>query len=106
MSHYHYKKENYKSALLYSSYATKIDEQNSLAHYYKARAHHKLGQFTDALDEYNNVIDIDPNFGFAYFQRSSLMFSIGVMPFGCYDLRMADSLNVKGASQALKLYCH
>lgn len=105
LSQYHYNKEDYEAALLFCSYAVNLDEESALAHYYKARAHHKLGQFNDALDEYNKVIDLDPEYGFAYFQRSSLMFSIGVYAYGCYDLRMADSLNVEGANQALKKFC-
>ncbi|MCK5208354.1 MAG: tetratricopeptide repeat protein [Cyclobacteriaceae bacterium] len=105
LSQYYYKESKYESAVNLCKYATIIDEQNYLAHYYKARAHHKIGDILEALAEYNSVIDINPDFGFAYFHRSSLMLSIGLQPFGCYDLKIADSLNVKGAREALLKYC-
>ena len=105
LSQYYYKGSEFESAVNLCTYATMIDEQNYLAHYYKARAHHKIGDFLDALEEYNSVIDINPDFGFAYFHRSSLMLSIGLGPLGCYDLKIADSLNVKEARGALLKYC-
>jgi tetratricopeptide (TPR) repeat protein len=101
----YYKKKHYEWAENFCDKVIMIDDQNYLAHYFKARAYHKIGQFDDALDGYNAAIDINPDFGFAYFQRSSLMLSVGLRPYGCYDLRMADSLNVKGAKEALLKYC-
>lgn len=105
LSQCYYAQENYNSAANLCDQAILIDGQNDLAHYYKGRAYHKLGKFNDAIDGYNSAIDINPEFGFAYFQRSSLLLSVGLRPFACYDLKKADSLDVKGAKAALLKYC-
>jgi tetratricopeptide (TPR) repeat protein len=106
LSQLYYAEGNYRLAITLCKSAVQLDDQNYLAHYFLARAYHKYGDQLHALNSYNATIDINPNFGFAYYQRSSLMFSIGLDPCGCYDLKMADTLKVAGASQALKLYCH
>jgi len=105
LSQYYYNSGKYPSAINLCQAAINIEKDNYLAHYFKARAHHKNGDFNEALEEYNNVIDINPDFGFAYFQRSSLMLSIGLKPYGCYDLQTADSLHVEGAHEAYLKYC-
>ncbi|NJN26893.1 MAG: tetratricopeptide repeat protein [Cyclobacteriaceae bacterium] len=105
LSQHHFHKAEFKSALLYANYAVQLDKKSALGYYYQARANHKLGYFNEALSAYNTAIELDPEFGFAYFQRSSLLLSIGLRPLGCYDLRMAQSLHVQGAAEALDLYC-
>jgi tetratricopeptide (TPR) repeat protein len=105
LSQYYYKEGKYQSAVNLSAAATMIEKDNYLAHYFKARAHHKNGDIIAALEEYNIVVDLNPDFGFAYFHRSSLWLSIGLRPYGCYDLVTADSLQVKGAREAFNKYC-
>ncbi|UCE92996.1 MAG: tetratricopeptide repeat protein, partial [Flavobacteriaceae bacterium] len=94
LSKFYYRTENYEAAANLSSRAAMVEEDNYLAHYHKARACHKLGWVGDALDAYNETIELNPDFGFAYFQRSSILISIGLHPFGCYDLKVAANLNV------------
>lgn len=101
----YYHEEKYEWAANLCDKAVMLDDQNYLAHYYKGRAYHKMGDFNNAIDGYNAAIGINPDFGYAYFQRSSLLLSIGLRPFGCYDLKTADSLKVKGAKEALLKYC-
>jgi len=105
LSQYYYNKKDFNVTINLCTNATQIDKENYLAHYYKARACHKIGDVPDAVESYNAVIDLNPEFGFAYFQRSSLLISIGLKPFGCYDLAVADSLNVLGAHEAFIKYC-
>ena len=105
LSQYYYKAEKYEFAINLCASATMIEKQNYLAHYYKGRAHHKIGEFSSALSAYNSAIEINPEFGFAYFHRSSLLFSIGMTPFGCLDLQTAENLDVAGATEALDKYC-
>lgn len=105
LSKYYYGLENFESAVNLSSYATNIDDENYLAYYHKARACHKLGLISDALDAYNKTIDLNPEFGFSYFQRSSILISLGLHPFGCHDLQVAACLNVEGAAEALEKFC-
>lgn len=105
LSQYYYHLENYEAAANLSGHATLLDEENYLAHYHKARACHKIGDVPDAIESYNAVIDLKPDFGFAYYQRASLLISIGLRPFGCYDLQVAANLNVEGAHEAIVKYC-
>lgn len=105
LSQYYYRIENYEAAVNLSSSAAMIEDDNYLAHYHKARACHKLGLVSDALEAYNNTIRNNPDFGHAYFQRSSILISIGLHPFGCRDLQVAENLDVDGASEALQKYC-
>jgi tetratricopeptide (TPR) repeat protein len=95
----------YISAINLCKHATLVDGDNYLAHYYLARAFHKTGKLSSALDSYNIAIDLNPDFGFAYFHRSSVMLSFGFLPYGCYDLQTAAYLNVEGAEEALEKYC-
>ncbi len=96
---------DYQSAINLCKHATLVDSQNYLAHYYLARALHKTGKLSSALESYNLAIDLNPDFGFAYFHRSSVMLSFGYLPFGCYDLQTATYLHVEGAEEALEKYC-
>lgn len=105
LSQNYYNEGNYEYTINLCTSATLIDKQNHLAHYFKARALHKIGDVFEALKSYNAAISINPDFGFAYLQRGSLMLSLGWRPFGCYDLQTADSLHVEGASEALMKYC-
>lgn len=105
LSQYYYNEGKYQSAVNLCAAVTMIEKENYLAHYFKARAHHKNGDVREAIEEYNTVVDLNPDFGFAYFHRSSIWLSIGLQPFGCYDLQTADSLRVKGAREAFYKYC-
>lgn len=96
---------DYQTAISLCQHATLVDSENYLAHYYLARALHKSGKLSSALDSYNLAIDLNPDFGFAYFHRSSVMLSFGFLPYGCYDLQTAVYLNVEGAEEALEKYC-
>ncbi len=101
----YYNEQDYQPAINLSRQATLVDKENYLAHYYLGRALHKIGDLSNALDCYNQAIDLNPDFGFAYFHRSSVMLSYGFLPFGCYDLQTAEQLNVEGAKEAKEKYC-
>lgn len=105
LSQIYYFREDYKGALGFTRQATLNEPENYLAQYYHGRACHKLGMLSDALDAYNMCIDLNPDYGFAYFHRSSVMLSFGLLPFGCYDLKTAVLLHVEGAEDAYEKYC-
>lgn len=105
LSQIYYQKGNYDLTINLCANAIMVNKDDYLAHYYKARAHHKNRDVTKALEEYNLTVDLNPDFGFAYFQRSSILLSLGFRPFACYDLETAEILNVKGAREARLKYC-
>ena len=100
-----YNSEKFESAVRIGELAALTGPENHLAHYYNGRANHKYGDLDKALTSYNMAIEINPDFGLAYFQRGSLMLTIGYPPFACYDLKTAAILNVEGAKEALEMYC-
>ncbi len=105
LSQLYYARQDYKSTLNLTRHAMMIEPEHYLAQYYHGRACHKMGKLSDALDAYNACIDLNPDFGFAYFHRGSVMLSFGMPPFGCYDLKTAISLGVEGSDEAFKKYC-
>ncbi len=101
----YYKEEKYNVAADLCDQAVSLNKRSHLAQYYKGRANHKQGKFDDAFIGYKEAIRLKPDFGYAYFQRASLFLSFGLRRFGCDDLRIADSLHVTGAPEALLKYC-
>ncbi len=101
----YYKEEKYNMAAGLCDQAVSLDKQSYLANYYKGRAYHKQGDFFHAFEGYKEAIRLKPDFGFAYFQRASLFLSVRLRSFGCEDLKIADSLHVAGAHEALLEYC-
>lgn len=105
LSQIYYNEDEFEITINLCKNAIMIDEQNYLAHYFKARAHHKNRDFFEAIEEYNAVVDINPDYGNVYLHRGNLYLSYGWRPFGCYDLQTADCLKVEGAGEALLKYC-
>jgi len=105
LSQIYYRGEDYQTAINLSESVIMVEEDNFLAYYYTARAYHKVGYWMHALKCYNRVIELNEDYGNAYFHRSSVMISIGFKPLGCRDLRTAEALNVEGAKEALRKYC-
>ena len=100
-----YKNQAAEEAVYFTEHAVLVDKNNYLAHYYNGRAHHKLGDVGNALESYNHAISLNPEFGHSYFHRSSIFLSIGLLPFGCEDLRKAESYAVPGAGKAFSSHC-
>ena len=105
LSQIFYRREDFQTAINLSEAAILVEDENFLAHYYTGRAYHKVGYWLHALKCYNRVIELNPEYGNAYFHRSSVRISIGMRPFGCLDLRAAKELGVEGAKEALEKYC-
>lgn len=106
MSQIYYRKNDFQTTINLAETAAAADTENYLAHYYAGRAYHKIGYWMSALKCYNRVIELSPDYGNAFFHRSSVMLSIGLMPLGCHDLQTAKTLGVEGADEALKKYCN
>jgi tetratricopeptide (TPR) repeat protein len=105
LSQVFYRKEDYVTAINLAESAATTEPENYMAHYYAGRAYHKIEYWLDALKCYNAVIELNPDYGYAYFHRSSVMLSLGLRPMGCHDLKAAVALNVEGAEEALQKYC-
>lgn len=97
--------KNYASALLYASKAEEISGAPAMASFLKGRALHQLGMPEDALKAYGNAIQIDRDFGQAYFNRGMLKVALDRTKQACEDFTLATSLEYPGAKEALQKYC-
>lgn len=97
--------KNFASALLYATKAEEISGAPAMASFLKGRALHQLGMPEDALKAYGNAIQIDREFGQAYFNRGLLKVALDRTKQACEDFTLATSLEYPGAKEALKKYC-
>ena len=102
---YYYRKENYDKAGLYFDKALKLNDQNAMAYYLKGRVNHVRGMFNEAVDNYTKAINIDRELGDAYLYRGAIKVKQKFRGSACNDFKMAQSLNVKEAEEALRKYC-
>jgi tetratricopeptide (TPR) repeat protein len=59
----------------------------------------------DALKAYGNAIQLDGNYGQAYFNRALLKIALDRTKLACEDLRRAVALDYPGAQDSLEKYC-
>lgn len=97
--------KSYASALLYATKAEEISGAPAMASFLKARALHQLGMPEESLKAYGNAIQIDKNFGQAYFNRGLLKVALERNKQSCEDFRLAMALEYPGASEAFQKYC-
>ncbi|MBC6368045.1 tetratricopeptide repeat protein [Algoriphagus sp. AK58] len=97
--------KNYASALLYATKAEEIPGAPAMASFLKGRALHQLGMPEDALKSYGNAIQIDKDFGQAYYNRGLLKVALERKKQACEDFKLASVLEYPGASEALQKYC-
>lgn len=97
--------KNYASALLYATKAEEISGAPAMASFLKARALHQLGLPEDALKSYGSAIQIDKDFGQAYFNRGLLKIALDRNKQACEDFKLASMLDYPGAKESLEKYC-
>lgn len=73
-----------------------------IIHYSLGVALSKAGKSKQAIVAYNNAIDQNPQYGYAYFNRGLLKGELGDHKGGVADFKMAESLGVIQASEVLK----
>jgi tetratricopeptide (TPR) repeat protein len=105
LSTIHLDQKSYASALLYATKAEEIPGAPAMASFLKGRALHQLGMPEDALKAYGNAIQLDKNFGQAYYNRRLLKIALERKRLACDDFKLAMVLEYPGASDAFKKYC-
>nr|WP_287937258.1 tetratricopeptide repeat protein [Algoriphagus sp.] len=97
--------KNYASALLYATKAEEISGAPAMASFLKGRALHQLGMPEDALKAYGRAIQIDKDFGQAYYNRGMLKVALERKKQACEDFKLASVLDYPGAAESLAKYC-
>ena len=103
---YYYSQDSFDKAGLYFDKAIDINERNAMAYYLKARVYHTRGLFREALEGYSTSINFDSKLGEAYLYRGALKVSMKQRKGACNDFKVAKSLNVKDAEDAIRKYCN
>jgi tetratricopeptide (TPR) repeat protein len=76
-----------------------------MASFLKGRALHQLGMPEDALKAYGNAIQLDKDFGQAYFNRGLLKIALERNKQACEDFKFAMVLDYPGAAESFGKYC-
>ena len=97
--------KSYASALLYATKAEQISGAPAMASLLKGRALHYLGMPDEALKAYGNAIQVDRNFGQAYFSRGLLKVALKRDKEACEDFKLAAALKYPGGIESLQKYC-
>lgn len=105
LSNIYQKQKNHNSALLYADAATQVPGAPAMAFFMKGRALHQIGSTEDAMKEYSLAIQIDKDFGQAYYYRGMLKIATDRKRSGCEDIRAAIKLDYPDAKPALEKYC-
>lgn len=98
--------KNYASALLYATKAEEIPGAPAMAYFLKGRALHQLGLPEEALKAYGNAIQVDKNFGQAYFNRGVLKIAMERTKQACEDFKLASVLEYPEAKELFNKYCN
>ncbi|MBI3501901.1 MAG: tetratricopeptide repeat protein [Bacteroidetes bacterium] len=69
-----------------------VDINLAMPYYLRGYSYSVTGKNTDAMNNFNTAIKINPKLGAAYFQRGKLLWTTGKRDDGCIDLGMAASL--------------
>ncbi len=105
LSNLNHKEKKYTTALLYANKAADISGAPAMASFMKARAQHQLGDTKEALKSYGQAIQIDKEFGQAYYNRGLLKIATGRIGSACEDFQLAVALEYPGSVDAQKKYC-
>ncbi|MDN3204358.1 tetratricopeptide repeat protein [Algoriphagus sediminis] len=105
LSNLNHKEKKYTTALLYANKAADISGAPAMASFMKARAQHQLGDTKEALKSYGQAIQIDKEFGQAYYNRGLLKVATGRIGAACEDFQLALALEYPGSKEAQEKYC-
>ena len=60
----------------------------------------------EAINDYNKAIGLNPNYGYAYYNRGLAKIRLGQKDDGCLDLYKAGELGFAEAYDLIKQYCN
>lgn len=105
LANLNHKEKKYSAALLYSNRAAEIPGAPAMASFMKARAQHQLGDTKEALNSYGQAIQLNKEFGQAYYNRGLLKIATSRVGSACEDFQLAAALEYPGSKEASDKYC-
>jgi tetratricopeptide (TPR) repeat protein len=96
---------NYKKAHKDFEKSIAIKPMNRLSYLYNGMLYFNEKEYIKAKLMYDKAIELYPDFGEAYYQRSLAWYAIGINTMVCSDLDTAAKLGFAKAEEAKKAYC-
>jgi tetratricopeptide (TPR) repeat protein len=66
----------------------------------------KLGDYDEALQDYNKAIEMNPSFAYAYYNRGLAKYMLGNQNGPCSDCRKAQEMGENSAYELIINYCN
>jgi len=85
--------------------ALDLDPDFYFALYNRANVKSKLGNYWGAVSDYTEVIQINPTFSNAHFNKGLILIILNLKTLGCKDISQAGELGVDDAYVVLKRFC-
>lgn len=105
LSNLYQKMQQHEMSLQYANYAVELSGAPPTAYFLRGRAYHQLGNTGDALKDYDMAIDMNPDYGQAFYYRGMLKLNLKRNAAACADLEKAVALDHKQAREASATYC-
>jgi tetratricopeptide (TPR) repeat protein len=96
---------NYKKAHKDFEKSIAIRPMNKFSYLYDGMVYFTEKEYIKAKEMYDKAIELYPDFGEAYYERSFAWYGIGINTMVCSDLDMASKLGFAQAEEAKKDYC-
>lgn len=85
--------------------AISLSPRSAYLYYNKANILVKIGDYENAIKNYNKAISLDSNFGEAHFNRGLINIYLNKSEIGCNDMSRAGELGITKAYSVIKRYC-
>ena len=103
---YRYKEKNYTKALSKVSLAISNNKNNWKYYLFRAEIHTLLNNSSKAIDDYNKIIDINPNYVEAYWKKGELYLKKGFNSAACssFDEAIKKGFNYNSSNSLVQAY--
>ena len=82
-----------------------IKPENRFSYLYNGMLYYNEKEYKKAMQLYNKTIELNPDFGEAYYERSRVWYEMGINTMVCSDLDEASRLGFAEAVEAKKAFC-
>lgn len=98
--------KDYKKAIQDYTKVLELDKTDTDIYFPLGAAKASIKDYSGALNDFDNAIKFNPNYGQAYYGRAKIKYYLGDKKSGCTDLSKACSLGIPIACDDLKKDCN